>query len=110
MQAASGPADRLVAEVSIRWLAASLGLAKDTVARAVRRLRDLGVIAAEQPRSERGVFQAGSYRLDVPTVCLAVEPSITTPRVQTTPKTPPRRAPSPASITNSGQLSLSFPS
>ncbi len=110
MQAATGPADRLVAEVSIRSLAASLGLAKDTVARAVRRLRDLGVIAAEQPRSERGVFQAGSYRLAVPPVCLAVDPSITTPRARTTTKTPSRRSPSPASITNSGQLSLSFPS
>lgn len=110
MQAATGPADRLVAEVSIRSLAASLGLAKDTVARAVRRLRDLGVIEAEQPRSERGVFQAGSYRLAVPPTCLTVEPSITTPRARTTTKTSSRRSPSPAPITNSGQLSLSFPS
>lgn len=110
MQAATGPADRLVAEVSIRSLAASLGLAKDTVARAVRRLRELGVIAAEQLRSERGVFQAGLYRLAVPAVCLAVEPPITTTRARTTTKTPSRRAPSPAPSTNSGQLSLSFPS
>lgn len=110
MQAATGPADRLVAEVSIRSLAASLDLAKDTVARAVRRLRDLGVIAAEQPRSDRGVFQAGSYRLDVPPVCLAVQSPTTTPRARTTTKSPSRRTPSPAPITNSGQLSLSFPS
>ena len=111
MQAATGSADRLVAEVSIRSLAASIGLAKDTVARATRRLRDLGVIAPEQPRSERGVFQAGSYRLAVPPACLTVEPSTTTPRPRTTTtKNQSRRTQSPAPITNAGQLSLSFPS
>lgn len=77
MQVATGPSDRLVAEVSIRSLAASLGVAKDTVARAVRRLRDLGVIEAEQPRSASGVFQTGAYRLVVPTACLTVAPTTT---------------------------------
>lgn len=110
MQRSTGDGDQVVAEVSIRSLASSLGLAKDTVARAVRRLRDLGVIQAEQRRSDSGVFQTGSYRLDVPTVCLTVEPSTTTPRARTTPKTSHRQTPSPAPITNSGQLSLSFPS
>ncbi len=74
MQAAAGPADRLVAEVSIRTLAASLGVSKDTVTRAVRRLRDLGVVVAEQARSESGSFRAGSYRLCVPAECLTLEP------------------------------------
>jgi DNA-binding transcriptional MocR family regulator len=109
MQAATGPADRLVAEVSIRSLAASLGLAKDTVTRAVRRLRDLGVIEVEQRRSERGVFQAGVYRLAVPTACLAIGTS-TTPRSRTSPTKPPRRTPSATPSSDSGQLELSFPS
>jgi DNA-binding Lrp family transcriptional regulator len=59
-QLATGAADERVAEVSIRSLAASLGLAKDTVARAVRRLRDLGVIQAEQCRSDRGLAQTST--------------------------------------------------
>ena len=109
MQAATGPADLLVAEVSIRSLAASLGLAKDTAARAVRRLRDVGVIEVEQRRSERGVFQAGVYRLIVPTSCLAVVAS-TTQQSRTSSTKPLRRNPSTNPSSDSGQLSLSFPS
>lgn len=109
MQTATGPADRLVAEVSIRSLAASLGLAKDTVTRAVRRLRDVGVIEVEQRRSERGVFQAGVYRLAVPTPCLAVVDS-TTQRSRTSLTKSPRRNPSTTPSPDSQQLALSFPS
>ncbi len=72
MQRSTGDADHVVAQISIRSLAASLGLAKDTVNRAVRRLRDLGVIAAVQARSESGVFEAGLYRLAVPVACISV--------------------------------------
>jgi len=71
VQRSTGDGDYVVAQVSIRSLASSLGLAKDTVARAVRRLRDLGVIVAVQARSESGVFEAGSYRLDVPVTCIS---------------------------------------
>lgn len=86
LQVATGPAHQLTAEVSVRSLGASLGLSKDTVARAVRRLRDLGVIHAEQQRSANGVFETGRYRLDVPVACLAVhEP--------TAPATQPTAAP-----------------
>ena len=109
MQAASGPAGRLVAEVSIRSLAASLGLAKDTVTRAVRRLRDVGVIEVEQRRSQRGVFQAGVYRIAVPTSCLAVVAS-TTQRSRTSSTKPPRRTPRTTPSSGSRQLALSFPS
>jgi hypothetical protein len=77
MQAATGSGAGLVAEVSVRSLAGSLGLAKGTVTRAVRRPRDVGVIEVEQRRSERGVFQAGVYRLAVPTACLAIGASTT---------------------------------
>lgn len=72
MQRSTGDGDLVVAQVSIRSLAASLGLAKDTIARAVRRLRTLGVIVAAQARSESGAFEAGSYRLAVPVACLSV--------------------------------------
>ena len=72
MQNSTGDGDHVVAQVSARSLASSLGLAKDTVARAVRRLRDLGIITAAQARSESGVFEAGSYRLAVPVACLSV--------------------------------------
>ena len=51
MQRSTGDGDHVVAQISIRSLASSLSLAKDTVNRAVRRLRDLGVIAAVQARS-----------------------------------------------------------
>jgi DNA-binding transcriptional MocR family regulator len=72
MQRSTGDGDHVVAQISIRSLASSLGLAKDTVNRAVRRLRDLGVIAAVQARSESGFCEAGSYRLAVPVACLSV--------------------------------------
>jgi DNA-binding transcriptional MocR family regulator len=99
MQRSHGDGDHVVALVSIRSLASSLGLAKDTVNRAVRRLRDLGVIEAVQARSEAGVFEAGSYRLAVPVACISVacpsQPSVAPP----TPRASSARR-------SSGQLSL----
>ena len=99
MQRSTGDGDLVIAQVSIRSLVSSLGLAKDTVARAVRRLRDLGVIAAAQARSESGVFEAGSYRLSVPVACVSVvcpsQPSVASSA----------RRPS-AARRSSGQLSL----
>ncbi|MGB1505300.1 MAG: winged helix-turn-helix transcriptional regulator [Acidimicrobiales bacterium] len=103
MQVATGPSDRLVAEVSIRSLAASLGLAKDTVARAVRRLRDLGVIEADQRRAVSGVFQTGVYRLAVPTACLTVAPT-TTPAAPTWPPASRERT----TRRTTGQLALTL--
>ncbi|MFN3258200.1 MAG: winged helix-turn-helix transcriptional regulator [Ilumatobacter sp.] len=113
MQRSTGDGDHLVAQVSIRSLASSLGLAKDTVARAVRRLRDLGVIEAEQRRSDSGVFQTGSYRLDVPTACLTVDISTTTNHRRPHPTTHRRttnttNTTDTANTTDTGQLSLTF--
>jgi len=100
-----GDGDHVVAEVSIRSLATSLGLAKDTVARAVRRLRDLGVLAAVQARSESGAFEAGSYRLAVPVACMSVG-SPAQPSVAPSAPRPPSAA-RPSSVRrSSGQLSL----
>ena len=113
MQRSTGDGDHVVAQVSIRSLASSLGLAKDTVARAVRRLRDLGVIQAEQRRSDSGVFQTGSYRLDVPTVCLTVDTSTTTNHRRPHPTTHRRttnttNTTDTVNTTDTGQLSLTF--
>ena len=60
MQRSTGAGDHVVAQVSIRSLASSLGLAKESVAGAVRGLGELGVIQAEQRRSDSGVFQTVS--------------------------------------------------
>lgn len=111
MQRSTGDGAHVVAQVSIRSLASSLGLAKDTVARAVRRLRDLGVIHAEQPRSDDGVFQAGSYRLDVPTICLTVDTSTTTNHRRPHPTTHRRtttNTTNTVTTTDTEQLSLTF--
>lgn len=104
MQAATGPSDRLVAEVSIRSLAASLGASRDTITRAVRRLRDLGVVEAEQACSESVSFRAGSYRLCIPAACLALGPgSLPTETAPAARPSPSRRS---ASRRSSDQLSL----
>lgn len=71
---------RRVAAVSVRSLAASLGVAKDTVHRAITRLGDLGVIEPHQARTASGSFSSGGYRLDVPAACLSfLDDSSSTP-------------------------------
>jgi DNA-binding transcriptional MocR family regulator len=119
LQRSTGDGDDVVAQVSIRSLASSLGLAKDTVARAVGRLRDLGVIEAAQARSRSGVFEAGSYRLAVPAVCLSPagpsEPSALSPAARPScaaassalrSSSAARPSPSQSARRSSGQLSL----
>jgi DNA-binding transcriptional ArsR family regulator len=62
----TGPADPCVAQVSVRALAASLGLAKDTVGRAIRRLRYAGLVTVAQQRTDAGIFDTGTYLIAVP--------------------------------------------
>lgn len=64
--ASAGSVGSCDAEVSVRALAARLGLAKDTIARALKRLRHLGLVTASQSRTTSGVFATGRYRLHVP--------------------------------------------
>ena len=78
----TGPADACVARVSVRGLAASLGLAKDTAGRAIRRLRDSGLVTVGQHRTVGGIFDTGTYRIAVPD-CVTLNAS-------TQPSPPPR--------------------
>jgi DNA-binding transcriptional MocR family regulator len=104
LQRSSSDGDEVVAQVSIRALAASLGLAKDTVARAVRRLRELGAIEATQARASCGSFDAGSYRITVPAVCLSLVCSPQRPVSSSAARL--SSAPPSSSRRSSGQLSL----
>jgi DNA-binding transcriptional ArsR family regulator len=62
----TGPAKQPVAGVSVRALAASLGLAKGTVVRAIRRLRDAGLVTFAQQRTAAGIFDAATYAISLP--------------------------------------------
>ena len=62
----TGPADACVSSASVRALATSLGLAKDTVCRGLRRLRDAGLVTAGQQRTDAGIFDTGNYLIAVP--------------------------------------------
>ena len=71
----TGPADACVACVSIRALAASLGLAKDTAGRAIHRLRDAGIVRVAQKRTVAGIFDSGTYLIAVPDCISLTAPS-----------------------------------
>jgi len=64
----TGDADWCTATVTIRGLGASLGLAKDTIARALRRLHAAGIVTAMPARTPAGTFAAGAYRMTIPQV------------------------------------------
>ena len=64
------------ASVSVRSLAAELGLGKNTVARALGLLRDIGAVAPQQDRVSTGTFAAGCYVVNVEPDVLAVVASI----------------------------------
>jgi len=76
----SGTADECVACVSVRSLAASLGLAKDTVARAIRRLRDSGLVTVAQQRTDAGIFGTGTYVVALPAGVTLVALATTAPQ------------------------------
>ena len=58
--------DGLVVTASVRDLDLGLGLARNTAARAVRRLIDTGLLTVAQRRDTRGAFGASIYRLSLP--------------------------------------------
>ena len=59
-----------IALVTIRTVASELGLSKNAVHRAIRRLRDAGLIEPHQTRSSGGTFTAGHYALVATSVVL----------------------------------------
>ncbi len=65
LMGSTGAGDDCVARVSVRELALLLGLAKDTVAGAVRRLRDHELVTAVQHRTDIGMFDVGVYRITI---------------------------------------------
>ena len=67
-----GSSDVCTASVSVRSLAALLGMSKDTVARALTRLRVSGLVSAHQSRGSTGTFATGSYQLHLP-ACVALD-------------------------------------
>ena len=84
--------DGCVASVSIRALADRLGLAKDTVARALGRLRRAGLVTARQSRTDAGVFATGSYLLSVPaSITVTDHPTTATTTSRSTRRTEPSR-------------------
>ena len=55
-----------VSYISVRGVADELGLAKDTVARALRRLADEQLVAHVPARADDGRFGPSHYRLTIP--------------------------------------------
>lgn len=70
------------ATLSVRVLAERTGMSKDTVARAVGRLRRAGLVTLHQ-RRDAGLFAAGVYELTIPngiTIATKPNPSVNQPR------------------------------
>ena len=63
----TGPSSHCRSSTTVRSLAAAIGMSKDTVARAVKRLTAAGIVVAEQTRTPAGAFGRGTYRIVVPT-------------------------------------------
>ncbi len=103
-------ADSTMSYRSVRDLAAELGLANDTVARALRRLTDQHLVEHRRARSDVGRFAAGHYLLTLPPEAITPTPPHhpeppsprPTPR-RTTTTTPNRRT------THHEQLDLLHP-
>jgi DNA-binding transcriptional MocR family regulator len=66
LSASRGEAARCRSTATVRSLAADLGFSKDTVARALARLSEVGIVVAEQQRAPAGTFATGSYRITIP--------------------------------------------
>ncbi len=105
----TGNGDTCAASVSVRSLAAQLGLAKDTVARALVRLRSAGLVDASQSRTATGVYATGCYTLAIPTAVTVDDHTAPSPPT-TSPSTaqPATRAPHPTRATATTQLSLTL--
>ena len=75
-RSAVGERGESIVEVSIRELAVDLGLAKNTVHRALARLRRCGLIDARQTRTSAGTFSRGHYVLAATSVIDDTSPAV----------------------------------
>jgi DNA-binding transcriptional ArsR family regulator len=91
--------DEYLAHRSIRDLAAEIGLAKDTVARAIRALREVGLIKHAQCRTGAGTFDPGRYAISLPNDVITTSAFIAAP-LHTASRSTPRAT--------TAQLSLAF--
>jgi hypothetical protein len=83
--------DRTVSCCSVRGLATELHLASDTVARALRRLADAGLLHHEADRDASGRFGSGRYVLTLPPNVFDLTTDLEHPSLSTPPaKTPVR--------------------
>ena len=102
-------ADQIAGETvsyeSVRRVAAALDLAKDTVARALRRLADAGLVVYVPGRSDDGRFAPSHYRLTFPPD-LFLELVTALPAIETAPAARSTRHRRPS---NTSQLSLIDP-
>lgn len=67
------PIECCLADASVRGLATDLGLSKDTIARALRRLGNVGIAVAEQRRTAAGTFATGTYRIAIPDCLVLID-------------------------------------
>jgi DNA-binding transcriptional ArsR family regulator len=98
-------AGQTVSHESIRRIAAALDLAKDTIARAIRRLADAGLVEFVPSRADDGRFAPSRYRLTLPAelfVDLPTEHRVSNPHR-------PNRSPLRPNPSTSTQLSLIDP-
>ena len=98
-------AGETVSYESVRRIAAALDLAKDTVARALRRLADADLVAYVPGRSHDGRFAPSHYRLTFPPD-LFIELVAATPAIETATAARSTRHRRPSNTT---QLSLIVP-
>ena len=77
--ASTGTGDTCSASLSVRALAGRLGLSKDTIARALTRLRAAELVTGCQSRTDTGVFATGSYQLAVPSSITITDATPTAP-------------------------------
>ncbi len=78
------------ATATTRLLAGGLGVSKDTVARALRRLRHAGVVVdVVQDRTTAGEYGAGRYVIAVPVGITLPDPAPTAPSTPSDPTTRP---------------------
>ena len=87
---------------SVRDIAADLHIANDTVARALRRLADHGLVEHHSDRSITGRFATGHYLLTLP-------PDVLTPTPTNPRSTPPNRPTSPPAPTTTPRLQPTEP-